>query len=142
MTRKIEFRVWDKSCNYFLTSRGSEYEESPNYFYNGGIFYNLSEILSYHLRSNNDGGYGRFAIQQFTGLKDKNGEKIYEGDVVKCWKSDCHYLEDGEFVIGEVKWDEDYAGFYVVYKGKVDDDLVPNTDCEVIGNIFENLDLL
>lgn len=73
---------------------------------------------------------------QYTRLKDKNGNKIWENDIVK------HEVSD---TIGTVKWyQEDYVGWCV-------DDIVIDeqqftdemwNECEVIGNIFDNPELL
>lgn len=68
---------------------------------------------------------------EFTGLKDKNSKEIHEGDILK--------LSDlGEF---EVKW-SDYCKF-VMQKGKRSMDFPSNGDeIEIIGNIYENPELL
>lgn len=75
-------------------------------------------------------------ICQYTGLTDKNGKRIWENDIVK------HEVSD---TIGIVKWyQEDYVGWCV-------DDIVIDeqqftdemwNECEVIGNIFDNPELL
>lgn len=75
-------------------------------------------------------------FMQFTGLTDKNGKEIYEGDVVRReWEgqNDTHHVETYE-----VYWAN---GFYLrpqpkAHPAQVSDDL------EVIGNIYENPDLL
>ena len=77
-------------------------------------------------------------VSQFTGLYDKNGRKIFEGDIVN------FYNGDGEFSPYEVRWQD--SGFSVLMNGNSDlfdalDDYF-SRHCEVIGNIYDNPELL
>jgi hypothetical protein len=73
-------------------------------------------------------------IEQYTGLKDKNGKEIYEGDIV----------DDGYSRICKIRWSEKYAGFKAVNEndGYGTNIWFVSKYGEVIGNIHENGDLL
>lgn len=78
--------------------------------------------------------YGVVARCQLTGLKDKNGKEIYEGDI-RCGKYYFETEEQTRFQV--IKWDEKNACFYW------DGPEIPRfIDVEVIGNIYENPELL
>ena len=78
----------------------------------------------------------RYEIMQYTGLKDRNRKEIWEGDIVKI---DGHGIEN---YITDICWDEYLSGFYSrnLYES---DTFEHSTRCiEVLGNIYENPELL
>ena len=96
-------------------------------------------------------------VCQFTGLTDKNGKKIYEGDIVRLcryafeWEDPASWefetgviaFEDGCFVINEIYSCDGYNELSCVYNEiYFDDGYDEQAIFEVIGNIYENPELL
>ena len=78
-------------------------------------------------------------VGQFTGLTDKNGVKIFEGDIVTVENPN---ISDDEY--GIVKFDNDGAMFIVEFDTFTVDfgNNIDGNQCEIIGNIFDNPELL
>lgn len=90
----------------------------------------------------------RFDIEQYTGLKDKDGKEIYEGDIVEQFVCGVHQFkgkECGRKTLWQVRWNEEECCFELHYlSGSLfGDSMMSNSDeYEVIGNIHENYELL
>lgn len=115
--RELKFRVWEE--------REKEYDTFSYYLTADGVLYR--NVYGQFIPT--DSGY---IIEQYTGLKDINGNEIYEGDI----------LEDGEgepFEYYAVKFEN---GKFIGSTQGVDEDIFELTDLEVIGNIHENPELL
>ena len=82
-------------------------------------------------------------ICQCTGLRDEDGKKIFEGDIVGY--IDCTSTENGyseHYYRGRVAWDEETASFKVTERLSAESYEVLDRGCNVLGNIFDNPELL
>ena len=127
--REIKFRAWDHEDKKmwkviaFSESIWGESEEPNITICDFG-----KDPTNYETEIRNSTNY---ELMQYTGLKDKNGEEIFEGDIVQ-FKSirniteryEVEYTNYGEWAIGIQRLSTRFG------------------NCEVIGNIYENPDLL
>ena len=125
MNREIKFRVWDNAVKKYLSLK--DYQDL------GAIEVENDGTLTlsprYRFLINMMIMPERFVPQQYTGLKDKNGVEIYEGDKVKA------KFYDKE-VVGEIGFSD---GCFLLWNSCVSDNqLFVFDDIEVIGNIYEN----
>lgn len=119
--REIEFRAWLKNQNKMIKviQLNLTMENVSDCFFN---YYKFNEI----------------ELMQYTGLKDKNGVKIFEGDIVK-----RHIIK-----IYQVAWNDKESCWYIFnpdVKHNFSDISTLNNNVknlEVIGNIYENEELL
>ena len=118
--RELKFRVWS--------------EEDKEYRTDCDVFRLFHGKTGCPATIYNDEG-DKFIIEQYTGLKDKNGEPIYEGDIVGFkWTKRLYVvtyrLYDASYVLENDEWEE-------IIHLSLDKD-----DFEVVGNIHENPELL
>lgn len=78
-------------------------------------------------------------VGQYTGLKDKNGTKIFEGDIVDVLY-DVNYIGVATERIGV--FEVVHNGCFMGQKGGVRYYFIPSDECTVIGNIYDNPELL
>lgn len=120
--KEIKFRAWDKA-----EKRWYDYEDSE-------IFIDLhGQPLIYTAENPYPFANTDIELMQYTGLKDKNGKEIYEGDAVRCYGGEhCqgHWEFDRTVVITDIT---DYEVMAL---------LCESEHIEVIGNIHDNPDLL
>lgn len=143
MKREIKFRAWDKknNCWYkpiFEAFKGRLYE----------LLINFSGQLDAHTIEDNEVILkheslfpDRYELMQFTGLKDKNGKEIYEGDVVNMVYDEPYNRP--HIIIWHInKFCAIHLSQYLRGNDYNDPKLPNGFNAEVIGNIFENSELL
>ena len=134
--RELKFRAWDKEDEAYLHITKNEEDGvvgiSPDgkktlYLEDGEVIV-LEDII----------------IEQYTGLKDKNGKEIYEGDILRLTREAAR----DKSTLYQVVWIEHIAGFDTknLDKKRWDIGYLNETAAEkdylVIGNIHENKELL
>ena len=133
--REIKFRAWDRENKEMLDVQELDYQGS----YSGQPMVRTTMYNDYFDTED-------MILMQYTGLKDKNGKEIYEGDIVQ-FKG--NYKDKRKLV---VFWDSMKSGFFITpihcYKYRVKEktylraEFINAKNKEIIGNIYENPELL
>lgn len=123
--REIKLRAWDKDMERWVA-------------HSSQVRIEVNNPRVYHLHEN--GMYVEcddIEIMQYTGLKDKNGVEIYEGDMLEVDWSDKRYPVH---TIGPVIWDNYEANWNLGEGGSPMDDA--KNHMRIVGNIYDNSDII
>jgi len=136
MNREIKFRAWDIVLKRWNLSVCIDcFGNIQEYKYNGHS-YNAKYADEYNEDEKGDvekDGNLRFIINRYTGVKDREGKEIYEGDIVKI-------LDE----TGSIFYNTSQASFDFLYTSEECEALGDSDpqDIETIGNIYENPNLI
>lgn len=125
--RDIKFRVWDTENKEMLKVQELDFEDT---FYGGRLSIRTDEYNDYFDMED-------MILMQYTGLKDKNGKEIYEGDIVKVFTNK-------EWRIGKIIYE--HSGFTINVTNNKELEYgrtsIIEKLTEIIGNIYDNPELL
>jgi uncharacterized phage protein (TIGR01671 family) len=128
--RELKFRAWDKKKKKMICTG----------------FHIIGEVTVFEmLKEYSVEDFNRIEVMQYTGLKDKNGKEIYEGDILQ-------FEVGGEkYKTAPVRWEKSICCFggdlrgFVGLNQPIPEDLyedIANSSYEIIGNTFATPELL
>lgn len=140
--REIKFRAWDNLGKRMLYSK----------IFKNKSGYTIQSFLAFKVPK----GYGRISSgqgymgwaemdlsekMQYTGLEDKNGKEIYEGDLLRC--NTNYQGEIAKGLVAKVEWNEIDARFdaYIDHIQSLAS-VLSWGNCEIIGNVYDDPELL
>lgn len=119
MNGQLKFRIWDKKNKIMSLSRNEGIKILRTEYHD--------EIdLQYFIIEPGE----ELVTMQFTGLKDKNGKEIYEGDIVAKSRSVYHYL-DRNYALDKGIWVNKEAGIHKLYNGQ-EEDVIYGQECLIV----------
>ena len=127
--RELKFRAWDTEENKMI------FNPIANDLNVATAYIGLNELLNKYPKKG-------FELMQFTGLKDRLGKEIYEGDILGFSDGRKRKKENLEIIKWEDNSIEDDWGNSNPYSGFTFPTNMSDNEWEVIGNIYENKDLV
>lgn len=137
MNRVIKFRVWDREDRAFLLPEVAD-----------GMMITLNGVAGHYSDDDNDDGIMQngkwyfpeqkfiteiYELNQYTGLEDKNKKEIYEGDILK--------TVHGNYAVEFSRIDAQFQFWKFDHYG-MNGEFPCFWECEILGNIYENPELL
>lgn len=141
MSREIKFMAWDEANNRMFQVKEITFSEDGNHTITEWRD-NGHERWSSPLNGNQ--AHGKWIhLMQYTGLKDKNGKEIYEGDILRTF---WNYHDGPKESTIRFEWSDSRAGFECIKIIEQGADYLragkPITEYEIIGNLYENPELI
>lgn len=148
MNREIKFRAWDNENKYIVISKQGVFtalRNSMNIVRQADGYYNDGDLL----KPNKE----KYILMQYTGLHDKNGKEIYEGDIVKVYFKKGAWKYNNKNYYGYKNGKVQYCvDCFILYIENYKEKIYPLSsfcnnnnninELEVIGNVWEDSDLL
>lgn len=122
--RELKFRIWNNEEKIMI-----ENKDIYAIDFRSDIYFSSVMVDDFILNEDD------YKLMQYTGVKDKNGKEIYEGDIVQIYYTEHDKFGSGKYTVmytEDAEWAlDDYYLLSVKYRY-----------CKVIGNVYENKDLL
>lgn len=131
--RIYKFRAWDTEEKVMYEVYAMDWEGGSHKIVTAHLYADGKSKKVYPDEKMGD----QIEFMQYTGLKDSKGREIFEGDLVQ-----YHVYTVGKTFTGEVVWDDRWANFMLRSHEWEEADWVKITNVEVIGNRYENPELL